>query len=59
MRFSKWHALGNDYLLVERADAGGPLDDGARAPPLRRPHTGVGADGVLEVTAVGGAAAES
>ena len=28
LRFSKWHALGNDYLLVERADAGGPLDDG-------------------------------
>src|SRR5918996_1554665 len=24
MRFSKWHAFGNSYLLVERADAAGP-----------------------------------
>lgn len=57
MRFSKWHALGNDYLLVERADAGRPL--GAAA--VRRlcdVHTGIGADGVLEVVAVEGASAE-
>ena len=26
MRFSKWHALGNSYLLVERAELGSPLD---------------------------------
>ena len=48
MRFSKWHALGNSYLLVERADLDRELTpavvralcDGAR---------GVGADGVLEI----------
>ena len=26
MRFWKWHALGNSYLLVERAELGVPLD---------------------------------
>ena len=39
MRFSRWHALGNSYLLVERrgsADA-----DPSRATALRRPH-GIG-----------------
>ena len=31
MRFSKWHALGNTYLLVERAETGAPLTAGAGA----------------------------
>jgi diaminopimelate epimerase len=26
MRFSKWHGLGNDYLLLARADVGVPLE---------------------------------
>ena len=26
MRFSKWHALGNSYLLLERSELGRPLD---------------------------------
>jgi diaminopimelate epimerase len=47
-RFSKWHGLGNDYLLVERADVGRPLDaDLARR--LCDYHFGIGSDGVLEV----------
>ena len=25
MQFSKWHGLGNDYLLVERAELALPL----------------------------------
>jgi diaminopimelate epimerase len=50
MQFSKWHALGNAYLLVERAD--GPLD-AARARRLCDPRTGIGADGVLDVAADG------
>jgi diaminopimelate epimerase len=57
MRFSKWHGLGNDYLLVERADVGSPLE----APLVRRLcdyHLGVGSDGVLEVLAADGARAE-
>ena len=57
MRFSKWHALGNAYLLVERADLETPLgpDDVRR---LCDPHRGVGADGVLEVVEIRGPEAE-
>ena len=50
MRFEKWQALGNDYLIVERANLDEPL-----TPELVRflcdPHRGVGADGVLELSA--------
>lgn len=57
MRFSKWHALGNAYLVVERDDLGGPLDgDGAQR--LCDVRYGLGADGVLEVCSVDGATAE-
>jgi diaminopimelate epimerase len=54
MQFSKWHALGNAYLLVERADA-------TLEPELVRllcdPHRGIGSDGVLQVDADGTTAA--
>jgi diaminopimelate epimerase len=57
MRFSKWHGLGNDYLLVERADVGRPLE-----PELVRRlcdyHVGIGSDGVLEVLTADGPRAE-
>jgi diaminopimelate epimerase len=57
MRFSKWHAFGNSYLLVERADAGRPLEaDDARR--LCDPGLGVGSDGVLEVVSSDGDRAE-
>ena len=48
MRFSKWHGLGNDYLLVERADVGRPLTS-AVVRRLCDSRRGIGADGVLEV----------
>jgi diaminopimelate epimerase len=57
MRFSKWHALGNTYLLVERVDAGGPLA-AVDARSLCDPHTGVGGDGVLEIAEVRGPEAD-
>jgi diaminopimelate epimerase len=57
MRFSKWHALGNAYLLVERADAESPLD-GERVRALCDPHEGVAADGVLEILSAHGPEAE-
>jgi diaminopimelate epimerase len=41
VRFEKWQALGNDYLVVEE-----PLD-AATVRALCDRHTGVGADGVL------------
>jgi len=57
MQFSKWHALGNSYLLVERADLGRPLDS-ELAGRLCDVRYGVGSDGVLEVVAVDGVEAE-
>src|ERR671924_279435 len=57
MRLSKWHALGNDYLLVEPGELTAPLTPGG----VRRLcdyHYGVGSDGLLEVTAVDGASAD-
>ena len=46
MRFSKWHALGNAYLLVERADLARPFSP-QDARDLCDAHRGVGADGVV------------
>jgi diaminopimelate epimerase len=57
MRFSKWHALGNTYLLVDRAELGEPLTM-ADALHLCDPHHGVGADGVLEIADIRGAEAD-
>jgi len=47
MKFSKWHALGNSYLVVEQPDAG-PLTP-SRVQRLCSVETGIGSDGVLEV----------
>ena len=46
MKFEKWQALGNDYVIVEERDL--PFDLTAeRVRRLCAAHTGVGADGVL------------
>jgi diaminopimelate epimerase len=50
MRLWKWHALGNDYLLVEQADLREPLSPD-RVRWLCDYHHGVGSDGLLEVLA--------
>ena len=47
MRFEKWHALGNAYLLVE--PGGQPALTAERVRRLCDVRTGIGADGVLEV----------
>jgi diaminopimelate epimerase len=57
MRFSKWHALGNTYLLVERAELAAPLSS-ETVVALCDPRRGVGADGVLEVVDVHGPEAD-
>ncbi len=49
MRFEKWQALGNDYLVVERADLPVALT-AARVRLLCSPHFGPGGDGVLELS---------
>jgi diaminopimelate epimerase len=48
MRFEKWQALGNDYVILEAAELQAPLD----ADTVRRlcdRHRGIGADGVVEI----------
>jgi diaminopimelate epimerase len=52
MRFSRWRAAGNEYLLADRAELGEPL-----TPERVRGEVG-GADGILEVVAVDGSEAE-
>jgi len=46
VEFEKWHALGNDYLIVERDALPFELTP-ARVRALCAPHTGVFADGIL------------
>jgi diaminopimelate epimerase len=46
VRFEKWQALGNDYLIVEEGSLPWELT-GGRARRLCDPHFGIGADGVL------------
>ena len=53
MRFSKWHGLGNEYVVLD----GRQLDEPVDRALVRRvcdPHTGVGSDGILEIVALGG-----
>jgi diaminopimelate epimerase len=57
MQFSKWHGLGNDYLLVERAELAFPLTP-ERVQKLCDYHFGVGSDGIVEVTSANGDHAE-
>jgi diaminopimelate epimerase len=46
MRFEKWQALGNDYVIVEEPALPGALTP-ERVRALCARHTGIGADGVL------------
>jgi diaminopimelate epimerase len=57
MRLSKWHALGNAYLLVERDDPARPLSPDFVRRVCDR-HHGVGSDGILELVRVDGTSAE-
>ncbi len=47
MRFAKLHALGNDFLLLDPAEAGDPEKRGELTRRLCERHTGVGADGCI------------
>ena len=53
MRFEKWQALGNDYVIVEENDLPFELTPG-RVRALCAPHTGVGSDGILLIREAGG-----
>ncbi|MFN8222580.1 MAG: diaminopimelate epimerase [Gaiellales bacterium] len=56
MRFEKWHALGNTYLVIERPVTGA-LDPG-RVRRLCDPELGIGSHGVLEIVSRGVQTAE-
>lgn len=49
MRFEKWQALGNDYLIVEREQLPFALTP-ERVRRLCDVHTGIGSDGILELS---------
>ncbi len=49
MRFEKWQALGNDYLIVEREQLPFELTP-ERVRRLCDVHTGIGSDGILELS---------
>jgi diaminopimelate epimerase len=49
MRFQKWQALGNDYIIVERDDVPFALT-AQRVQRLCDHHFGIGGDGVLELS---------
>src|SRR5918994_5230447 len=46
MRFEKWNALGNDYVIVEQSQLPWELTP-ARIRALCALHSGIGSDGVL------------
>ncbi len=46
MRFEKWQALGNDYIVIEQRDLPFALT-APRVERICRPHFGVGSDGIL------------
>lgn len=57
MRFSKWHGLGNDFVIAEPAKNPG-YDFAGNAEHLCNRHFGIGADGVVTVKPLGNNAFE-
>jgi diaminopimelate epimerase len=53
VRFEKWQALGNDYVIVEERELPFELTPG-RVRVMCAPHTGIGSDGVLLVSETDG-----
>ncbi len=49
MKFEKWQALGNDYVILERAAFPWDLTP-ARIRRLCEPHTGIGSDGIVLIS---------
>jgi diaminopimelate epimerase len=47
LKFSKFHALGNDFLIIDRDEIGAAADYGGLARRICERHTGAGADGIL------------
>ncbi len=49
MKFEKWQALGNDYVIIESADLPWELT-GQRIQRICDPHFGIGSDGILLIS---------
>ena len=49
MKFEKWQALGNDYLILEEENLPWELNQ-QRIQRICDPHFGVGSDGVLLIS---------
>jgi len=57
MRLSKWHGLGNDYLLMEQSEPALGLTP-ERVARLCDYHFGVGSDGIVEIVSTSADEAE-
>jgi diaminopimelate epimerase len=57
MKLSKWHGLGNDYLLLEQSEPALELTP-ERVTKLCDYHFGVGSDGIVEIVSTSGDEAE-
>ncbi len=53
VRFEKWQALGNDYVIIEQRELPFELTP-ARVRALCAPHMGIGSDGVLLISEADG-----
>ncbi len=58
MKFTKFHGLGNDFLIVDSDEVVVLEEPGALAQRLCQRHTGVGADGILVLSVKDRAAGE-
>ncbi len=58
MRLSKWHGLGNDYLLMEQSEPALELTP-ERVARLCDYHFGVGSDGIVEIVSTSADEAEA
>jgi diaminopimelate epimerase len=52
MRFEKWQALGNDYIVIEERELPFPLTR-RRIERICAPHTGISSDGILLLSETG------
>ena len=55
MKFVKMHGISNDYIFADTFTQPAPADPAAAAVILSRPHTGIGADGLILIEPFDGA----
>ena len=55
MKFVKMHGISNDYIFADTFTQPGPADPAAASVFLSKPHTGVGADGLILIEPAEGA----